>query len=98
MTAFEEYVDALVSGKTADDDFPKNESSREELFDFGKRRISEIVILRKENASLRERIAQLEAAQHSPAGQHTSGAECDCGNPSGRVYEATVCWDCDRLR
>ena len=26
-----------------------------------------------------------------------AGITCNCGNPSGRVYEATVCWDCDRV-
>ena len=52
LTAFEKYINALVSGENVDDDFPKNESSWEELFEFGKRRIDEIVALRKENIRL----------------------------------------------
>jgi hypothetical protein len=30
--------------------------------------------------------------------QQIGDTECSCGNPSGRVYEATLCWDCDRRR
>lgn len=45
---------------------------------------------------LQKRIAELEAAQQSV--QRTAGTECDCGNPSGRTYEASLCWDCDCRR
>lgn len=29
--------------------------------------------------------------------QSTKPVMCNCGNPSGRTYEASVCWDCDCL-
>ena len=53
MTAFEKYVEKLVRGEALDDfddGFPKNESSWEELFDFGVKRIGEIVALSRKSA------------------------------------------------
>ena len=53
MNAFEKYVEKLVRGEAlsdSDDGFPKNESSWEELFDFGVKRIGEIVTLRRKSA------------------------------------------------
>jgi hypothetical protein len=90
MTAFEKYVDALASGETVDDDFPKNESSWEELFDFGKCRIAEIVALRKENTRLQERVTQLEAAQQPL--EPTSAICPRCGGP---LDMAQFCPECD---
>lgn len=48
MSAFDIYINRLVSGEKTNEDFPKNESSWEELFNFGKCRIVEIVELRRE--------------------------------------------------
>ncbi len=45
MSSFDKYIERLVDGEENSFDFPKNESSWEELFDFGRRRISEIVSL-----------------------------------------------------
>ena len=51
MTAFEKYINKLVKGEVDfDDGFPKNESSWEELFDFGVKRIGEIVFLKRKAA------------------------------------------------
>jgi hypothetical protein len=52
MTAFEKYINKLVKGEALDfdDGFPKNESSWEELFDFGVKRIGEIVFLKRNAA------------------------------------------------
>ena len=47
MTALYRYIDDLVNGKDPEDDFPKNESSWEELFFLCKRLINEIVTLRR---------------------------------------------------
>ena len=65
MTALDKYIEDLVNNIEPEEfgAFPKNESSWEELFEFGQRRISEIVALRKENVRLQERILQLEASQ-----------------------------------
>ena len=81
MTSLDRYIDDLVNNIEPEEfgTFPKNESSWEELFEFGQRRISEIVSLRKENARLQERVAQLEAAQQSV--QWTL-AVCDCNTDS----------------
>ena len=40
MSSFDKYIERLVDGEENSFDFPKNESSWEELFDFGRRRIS----------------------------------------------------------
>lgn len=53
MGAFEKYIEKLVNGEALsdlDDGFPKNESSWEELFDFGVKRIGEIVTLMRKSA------------------------------------------------
>lgn len=56
MSAFDTYVDKLVSGVGVVEfldlygGFPKNESSWEELFDFGEKRIEEIVVLKRNSA------------------------------------------------
>jgi len=52
MSAFYKYIDDLVAGTEVEDDFPKNESSWEELFDFGKNRIIDIVTLKRNLARL----------------------------------------------
>lgn len=46
MSAFDEYIEKLVNGEEDTFEFPKNESSWEELFEFGRRRITEIVALK----------------------------------------------------
>lgn len=45
MSAFDRFIDDLVNDRDSVDDFPKNESSWEELFDFGSRCLDEIVTL-----------------------------------------------------
>lgn len=44
--------------------------------------------------ALQEFANYITAQQIAPA---FSGTKCDCGNPSGRTYEASICWDCDRI-
>jgi len=60
MSAFDKYIDALVNDEEPEEfgAFPKNESTREELFDFGKDRINDIVKLKKENKYLMELISK----------------------------------------
>ena len=58
-----------------------------ELFEFGQSRITEIVTLRKENTSLQERIAQLEAAQQSVQADPPSACE-DCGSVDEHIHYA----------
>lgn len=60
MSALQEHIKQLVAGIEPDDDFPKNESSWEELYEFGQARISDIVTLTKERDALK---AALEAAE-----------------------------------
>jgi hypothetical protein len=50
MTALERYIDDLVSNKEPQDDFPKNESSWEELYDLCGKLIAQIVTLKREAA------------------------------------------------
>jgi len=50
MSAFENHINRLVKGEEPEFDFPKNESSWEELFDFGVKRIGEIVVLKRNAA------------------------------------------------
>jgi len=50
MSAFENHINQLVKGEEPEFDFPKNESSWEELFDFGVKRIGEIVTLKRKAA------------------------------------------------
>lgn len=45
MTALDRFIDDLINDRDPEDDFPKNESSWEELFDFGSRCLDEIVTL-----------------------------------------------------
>lgn len=52
MTALEKYIDDLVNDKEPQDDFPKSESSWEELYDLCGRLIAQIVTLRREAAQL----------------------------------------------
>jgi hypothetical protein len=59
MSEFEKYIDALVKGEEVEDSFPKNESSWEELFDFGVARIAEIVALRKMIETLNQQVSVL---------------------------------------
>lgn len=56
MSALDTYISIQVNGGNLDEfldiygGFPKNESSWEELFDFGEKRIAEIVSLMKNAA------------------------------------------------
>ena len=52
MSAFEIYIEKLVAGEDVDAYFPKNESSWEELFDFASKRITEIIVMKRELAAL----------------------------------------------
>lgn len=45
MSALDRFIDDLINDRDPVDDFPKNESSWEELFDFGSRCLDEIVTL-----------------------------------------------------
>lgn len=47
ISALDKYINDRVNGIDNQDDFPKNESSWEELFNLCERLIAEIVILRR---------------------------------------------------
>lgn len=49
----DKYIDDLMVGKVPQDDFPKNESSWEELFELCQRLIAEIVKLRRALAEVK---------------------------------------------
>ena len=52
MIALEKYIDDLVNNKEPKDDFPKNESSWEELYDVCGKLITELVTLKRAAAQL----------------------------------------------
>ncbi len=47
LTGFERYIEARLRGEEPEDDYPKSESTWEELFDFGRKRVEEIIALRR---------------------------------------------------
>jgi len=60
MSGFDKYVEQLVNGEEPIDDFPKNESSWEELYNFGEKRVSEIVALKRSLSTLQKRVEEAE--------------------------------------
>lgn len=84
MTAFDIYLDKLVKGENTNDDFPKNESTWEELFSFGKRCIDEIVLLRRrvaekdaENKAVRDMLCEWDQAYSTEIFEEVSKEEID---------------------
>jgi len=62
MSGFERYIDDLVNNREPEEfgSFPKNESSWEELYNFGEKRIVEIVALKRRLSTLQKRVELLE--------------------------------------
>jgi len=57
-TGFQRYIEARLRGETPEDDYPKNESSWEELLDFGQKRVEEIITLRRRLAQYEQHAAE----------------------------------------
>lgn len=59
MSALDRFIDDLVNDRDPVDDFPKNESSWEELFGFRSRGLDEIVTLGRKVAQHSEQLTAL---------------------------------------
>lgn len=88
MSALQKYIDDLSNGIETDDSFPKNESSWEELFEFGKKRVIELAALQTALAQRDARIVELEAYidKHN---ERVLSACPECGGKGG--YHKTGC-------